>query len=242
MLLVGLDLETNGTDLVNGEITEIGAVLWDTCAQMPLEIFSQMIWHEAQPPLSPDIEFLTGLTTDMLRTHGVPPQIALGELEAFVTQHEVEAIVAHNGTEFDRPFLESFSRRFGVPLTAKHWIDTMMDVPYPAHITTRKLTHLAAEHGFLNPFAHRAVFDVLTDLHVLSHYDAAMVLASSKEPNVKIVAETTVPWKDGGQSTGEAKARGFRWNGDTKQWVKTVKANRVQTEIEGAPFKVHVVG
>jgi len=79
----------------------------------------------------------------------------------------------------------------------------VVDVPSPPQITTRKLAHLAAEHGFLNPFAHRAVFDVLTMLKILSCYPIENVIISSNQPLMKLVALVAF---DGRY---KAKARGF---------------------------------
>jgi DNA polymerase-3 subunit epsilon len=241
MLLFGIDFETNSVDVTTAEITEIGGVLWDTATKAPLRIFSTLVWHENMPTLSPDIEFLTGLTNPVLEDWGVSPVCALNDLVAHLEAEGLQAVVAHNGTGFDKPLLENYAKRWGVEIPALHWIDTQLDIPFPAHVKTRKLTHLAAEHGFLNPFAHRAVFDVLTMFSVLSHYDAEHVLARSKEENIQLVAQTEKPWVDGGKSTGEAKARGFYWDGVLKLWLKTVKASQVAEETASAPFTVGVL-
>lgn len=242
MLLLGLDFETTGLDVAADEITEIGAVLWETATQTPLRVESIMVWHENQKALTEDLQFLTGLTPTMLQEHGQTPVSALHDLALLMETPGLMGVVAHNGTTFDRPLLEANAKRWQVPLPKVHWIDTSVDIDYPAHIQTRKLTHLAAEHGFLNPFAHRAVFDVLTMLAILSKYEADRVLALSREPSIKVRAVTIPPWEDGGVSTNAAKGRGFRWDGQAKQWLRIMKASQLQREMDTAPFKMIAMG
>lgn len=240
MLLCGVDFETTGLDVQNDRIIEFGAVIWDTTRQCPVLIHSGFVNPERE--ISEEITKLTGITNEDIEMWGFPAPVALAGLIDFM--REAEAVVAHNGLGFDKPLLEAEVQRHHLtsvyPLLP--WIDTSVDVDYPESIKTRKLVHLAAEHGFLNPFAHRAVADVLTMLRILSHYDAATVLATSQIPNVKLLAMTKKPWEDaapeGRKEIDKAKARGFRYDGSTKQWVKNVKQNRVAEEMAHGEFAV----
>ena len=122
----------------------------------------------------------------------------------------VAFIVAHNGISFDKPIFYANATRWDMtaPLELP-WADTMIDIPYDPSIQTKKLSYLAAEHGFLNPFPHRAVFDVMTMLKMIQDYDMEWLLKLSKEPLVTLIAATTHPKYDGGKSNEEAKARGY---------------------------------
>lgn len=242
MLVLGLDFETTGLDTSTDEITEVGAVLFETATRTPLRIISTLVCHEDQKPLTPDLEALTGLTNQILEDYGIWPPGALDELREVMVTPGLVAVVAHNGTTFDKPLLEAQAKRWEVTLPVLPWIDTSVDVEYPKAIQTRKLTHLAAEHGFVNPFAHRAVFDVMTMLNVLCRYDVAAVLEMSKQPSITLRAMTEKPWEDGGKSTDAAKARGYRWNGECKMWLRVVKAPHVAQEIASAPFQVVELG
>jgi fructose-1,6-bisphosphatase/sedoheptulose 1,7-bisphosphatase-like protein len=115
------------------------------------------------------------------------------------------------------------------------WIDTAKDIPYPKSITTRKLTHLAAEHGFVNQMAHRAVTDVLTMLKVLSFYEAKTVVEWSSSPTIKIKAMVTRETKE------LAKERGSRWDAPSVAWFKEIKEFQLMTEIKDSSFKIVVV-
>lgn len=234
MLIVGLDFETTGLDVKADRVIEVGAVLWCTERKAPLRLFSEMINPGIE--LSPEITALTGISTQDLERFGQQAYSVFLRLTEFLGQGE--AVLAHNGKRFDFPlYWEELKRMDGVRFspTPLLFIDSSVDVDYPAQITTRKLTHLAAEHGFLNPFAHRAVFDVLTMLSVVSRYDWEKVVANAKTPDITIQAVVSYDRRE------EAKARGFRWDGDKKAWLKVIKEPRFEEETKDYPFRCAIV-
>src|SRR5690349_19859099 len=122
--------------------------------------------HDADYPESPpQLVELTGITDEMLKKRGVYPGKALDQLTRLM--NEADYVVAHNGANFDKPIYRMECQRHSITASGKPWIDSRTDVPYPSKIKARKLTHLAAEHGFANPFQHRALFDCLTMLKIL---------------------------------------------------------------------------
>lgn len=230
MLVLGLDFETTGLDTEKDSIIEIGAVLWDAKAKTPVRIGSMFINWLPQVTLTDEIVRLTGITDSFLENFGAEPASTLQDLINEIKN--VPFVIAHNGTNFDKPILASNLKRCGLDMPETKWIDSSVDVPYPPHITTRKLVHLAAEHGFLNPFAHRATFDVLTMLMVVSKYDIEEIAATAAIPSVTLQAVVGFAEKDA------AKSRGFRWNKASGQWVKTVKENKIEEEMRSYPFRV----
>jgi len=234
MLLLGLDLETTGRNTNTDQIIEVGAVIWDTDKCSPVQILSEMVWYDGiwdgASSTKEEIEKLTNISYEDIVTYGSHPTEVLNKLKKVMSIKNLVAVVAHNGNEFDKPMLLSNAKKWNIELPDLHWIDTMVDIPYDANIQTRKLPHLAAEHGFINPFSHRAIFDVLTMLKITQSYDMDWVIKLSKEPSITLIANTTPPWQDGGKSNDEAKSKGFRWNG--KAWVKTVRESQLQTEKE----------
>lgn len=241
MLVLGIDFETTGLDTDKDRIIEVGAVLWCTRRDAPLSMLSCYMHAPDYPRLTDEIQSLTGILPDDLEQLHRPPRHVFDELHRLV--QPATAIVAHNGTKFDRPLFAAELVRQGrdFNLWDRPWLDTSVDVPYPERVSTRKLTHLAAEHAFVNPFPHRALFDVLTMLTVLSRYDFAEVCKLSLEPSVELVARTQKPWDDGGASTTLAKARGYRWDGARKQWTKIVKKCHVERELSHKEFPVTVL-
>lgn len=233
MLLLGLDFETTGLDFAKDRIIEVGAVLWDTTRGVPVRMLSELVSHpdsDECPEVSEEITRITGITQADLDQFSVPWMEARRALNGMALA--ADAVVAHNGTGFDQPMLCAHLDRLEhsqaphLEIWRGPWIDTCTDVDYPPAITTRKLTHLAAEHGFLNPFPHRAVSDVLTMLKVLSHYDIGPVLESSRQPSFTVRAMVSYDDRE------KAKARGYRWDGGKKVWTKIVKGHRLNDEIE----------
>lgn len=233
MKVLGIDFESTWTDPVNpkeARITEIGVCLMDWETQTPLEVFSTLVYDDSYPKSPPELVELTGITDEMLISRGVPPEVAFRDLINLI--NECDYVVAHNGNEFDKPLCLSEFMRYGFRLPEKPWIDTKTDIKYPKHIKTRKLTHLAADHGFANPFAHRALFDVLTMLKILSFYPIEGVIELSKEPLVHCIARVSFQDKD------KAKSRGYYWDGDKRAWFKPLKESEFSKEENEAPFVV----
>ncbi len=239
MRLLGLDLETTGFQTDTARITELGVALWDTDTKRPLTVFGAFIYEDSYDEVfTPDVvemmNRVCGITPELLEEFGTPPKVNLEWLEKFVTKHEVEYLVAHNGENYDKPLLMAELTRHGVDaprLRSLPWIDTRVDIPFASEPDSRKLKHLAGDHGFLNPFAHRAVFDVLTMLTVLSHYDIEKVIAYSKIPFAVLMADVSFQDKD------KAKAERYSWEkiGEQvfpKKWVKKVKVDQVERERE----------
>lgn len=233
MKLLGLDFETTGLSFEDDRIIEIGAVLWDSETGKPLQIFSHLVKHEDSPELTSEITEITGITQEMIDTYGVGASKVFPALATFFKK--ADAVVAHNGREFDRPMLEAHLSRTGGNMPALPWIDTMLDVPYSEKITTRKLSHLAADHGFLNPFAHRAIFDVMTMLMVLQKYNVEEVFQLSQEPDVTLIAQVSFEEKD------LAKNRHYKWHAETRTWRKTLKESKVPAEQQECGFATRVL-
>ena len=241
MLLLGLDLETTGLKTDSDFIIEVGAALWDTDRNAALVLYSEMV--DPGVTISEEITRITGITNEDLKTYGRQPSSVLVETRKLIMLSDL--VVAHNGTFFDRPLLEAELKRHAFEIPEKPWLDTSTDVPYPEHIKVRKLSYLAAEHGFLNPFAHRALSDVLTMLQVLSKYDINRVLEFSREPSYVLTAIAKKPWEDtapeGKKEIDLVKARGYRFNGGSKKWQKQVKQSQLEKEQQHQEFEVLVV-
>lgn len=224
MLILGVDVETTGLDPNKEEITEIGAVLWDTEFAAPVKFFNHLLKPSCELPEK--VQKLTGITPRLLDEHHSDPLYVAQELDNLI--HKCDYVAAHNA-KFDRAFITVFlHKQLGVTLRDVPWIDSQYDIPYAEEITTRKLTHLAAEHGFVNPFAHRAVTDVLTMLQVCSQYNWSEVVTLAAAPTMTIRAKVTFEEKDKARSTG------FRWNGDSKVWLKDIKTFQYDTELAKA--------
>jgi len=243
--VLGLDFETEVFDAFDPKVqrvTEIGAVLWDTERAFPLKMYNELVWSK-EHTFSPRITEITGTTESDLKEFGVIPRFALNQLLAMIL--DSDAVVAHNGNAFDKVVLESECARHGLQMPHTPWIDTICDVPYPKKIETRKLEFLCPSHGFINPFSHRALFDVLAMLRVMSNYDFAAILKLSQEPNITVRAKTAAPFGNtaerGAKETAHAKARGYRWDGTNKIWHKNIKQSAYEDEAKACPYPVVIL-
>lgn len=231
MYVLGLDLETTGLDVEKDEIIEIGVVVWHVEERRPCLCFNALLRPTiALPPI---ITELTGITEDYLRQFSMETKSAYNALNMLMGK--CDYVVAHNGTNFDKPFYTLGSNLAVGKVIDKPWIDTNCDIPYASEIKTRKLSHLAAEHKFINPFPHRAITDILTMLQILSQYDINDILKYQKAPNIWIEAMVTY------DNRNDASRMGYHWNGKSKKWEKTIKDFLLQNEIKKSPFEIKVI-
>lgn len=226
MKIVGIDFETTGLDPATDQVTEIGAVLFDWEGKIPLQILSCFVL--TPKPLPEEIIRLTGITDEMLADFGRTEADAFSDLDWLIDRSDYA--MAHNGAEFDLKFYKQTCARLGRSPQDKLWLDSKTDIRYPESIITRSLGYLAAEHNFLNPFRHRAVFDVLTMLNVASNYDLQSIVARAMEPTVYARAIVTFDQKD------KAKDRGYYWYPKGKIWWRSFKQSDYLAEKDTCGF------
>lgn len=240
MIVCGLDTETTGLDVNVERILELGYVLWDTDTGVPLFMDSIIMYDDTYPKITQSIVDLTGIGEDYVKRFAVDPCVGFRKFLEVTHKHQPTVIVAYNGNGYDRPLLVNELKRNGFPLpllVAQPWVDIMQDLPEPKSI---KLKYLAAEHGFVFPFAHRAVFDVLTTLLIMQKYPLDVILESAKSP--EIIARALVTFDDlaGREAAKKAGFRWQEWNGKTypKMWVKGMKEIHLAKLKESASFQV----
>jgi DNA polymerase III epsilon subunit-like protein len=214
-IICGIDCETTGLDLEKDWPTEVGWIVCDTANYRPLAMRSMLVTSPV--PLPDEVGKLTGLTSEVVSAHGSTPAVVGQKIVEDIARFGVSYMVAHNGEAFDKPMLAKLHR----DVDMRPWIDTRHDVPYPDSMSSRRLVHLAAEHGFLNPAAHSALADVQTMLQILRHYDFAEVARTALSPWVILRAIVSFDDKD------KAKKLRYTWEkpgpGNAiypKQWVK----------------------
>lgn len=229
MILLGMDLETTHFDQDILRVTEMGAVLYDTKYGCPIDVQADLVYESdinAHLPMSQEVVNLTGITDSMLLEYGKRSDVVLRRF--FDMYKRADYVVAHNGNAFDKPVLQRWVQRtFGDAdnFLSKtgindqhgqlHWLDTMLDIPYPDKINIRKLEDLCGRHGFLNPFPHRAFTDVMAMMKILGNYDINQVIEISHSPTLTF--QSLVDY----HNRHVAKQAGFKWI--DKKWVKSIK-------------------
>ena len=226
LYFMGLDVETTGLNSESCEIIELAYAVYDMRAKKPVFMRSDLILHEGLE-VPPEITEITGIRTEDCRGWGEMPSLVYVEFLKYA--QDMDFLVAHNAP-FDKAFVMKSMKEFGVEETIGHipWIDTITDVNWRT-TGSRKLGYLAADHGFLNPFAHRALFDVITMMNLLCEYDVDEIVRRSKIPTKKVIANV------GFQDKELAKERGFKWDAEGKVWWMNMKEDEIKQTL--FPFK-----
>jgi len=241
MLLVGIDVETTGLDTSKDRIIELAYAVWCTEKGAPLFMRSSLVQTDAS--VSEEITKITGITPDMLGQFGESLKATLTDFVLTLAKHRIEYLVAYNGRNFDYPVLNAELKRVEIDLPEVKCIDPVEDLPYEEVAKRRKLVHMAADHGFLNPFPHRALFDVLTMMKILQGFPLPEVLHRAASPSV--VVRAMLPYED--VSGREAiKKKGFRFNEldgkrYEKQWVKKIKECDLPFLQKEVPVKLVII-
>ena len=230
MRICGIDVETTGLDDKTDRIIEVGACLFDWDSKVPLALYSSLVIPERDIP--EEITALTGITAGQINEFGWPEEAVLGCVDDLLIK--ADYIMAHN-SPFDKGFFDKAVDRQQMVSRNLPWLDSLMDIVYPKEVATRNLNYLAAEAGFINPWKHRAIFDVMTMLKLASDYDIEAIIARSKEPTLYVQAVVSFEEKE------LAKERGYRWYGPKKLWWKAAKQSDHEAEKLECPFRTQLL-
>lgn len=230
-ILAGIDFETTGLDPKTDRIIEIGAVLYEWETSLPVQFYSTLVRPDR--PIPEEITRITGITDEQVDCYGRSERAALQELENFLVF--ADYAMAFNGTNFDKLFYIEVCKRNGWEPSPTFWLDASLDVKWPENIKTRNLQHLAAEYLFLNPFRHRAVFDVLTMFKVVQNFNLDEIIARAKEPTLYVQIFSDYNDKE------KVKALGYRWFAPKKMWWKTLKRSDYLAEKDTCGFRTELL-
>lgn len=120
MIIAGLDIETTGLLTPDHRIIEIYIGLWKD---------EKRIWQYEQR-IDPE----RGISADSQRVHGISINDLFGQPKWKAVAPMVQKIlsradllVAHNGNEFDLPFIAKELKRVGLEIPEKPSVDTMLE-------------------------------------------------------------------------------------------------------------------
>ena len=235
MNIVFFDIETTGFEYIKGaRMTEIAWAKYDTDLK---RVVGQQSWiiNAKVDEVPENITKLTGITLDTLRTHGKDKRAILNLF--FDAVRESDAIFARNGIKFDWPFICCEARESQVTPPETVLIDDYIDIKYPPNQKNCTLSHVAADHGFLNPFPHQAMGDVMTMIRVMEvgGYDLELAFGSARHPMLEIVSLAPYAMKD------KVKAAGFNWDperGQKGEWFKNMRGHVYENADFGFPTRI----
>ena len=211
-----VDIETTGLNSNEDKIIEFGLLEFafdDHSGPSIRSMYSGL--EDPSIPLKPEIVRLTGLNDELLRGQRIDWEL--------VARHwqRAEVIVAHNA-EFDRSFLSLVPQLGGME---KHWACSVRHIDWRSKkFGSLKLNYLAADHGFVNPFAHRALFDCATTYRLIAPH-LRELMQGSQEPEVDVFA-TGSPF----ESKDILKANGYRWDVEKRVWRKRIMSAGLEAE------------
>lgn len=244
-----LDLETTGVNHLVDRITEIGIKVTSHDFKHVYAEYNKLVWEDNYPPITPEVEEITGIDQDLLLGQGIKPWLAMQDFNELVHIHKPSYIIAYNAN-FDRSFMDVELQRQGHGVMA-NWICAMTDVKSNYKYKSWKLMHLALDYGVpVDPNElHRAINDVelMRQMLIKTGVTPESMWQYRQSPSIYLAATTRPPWEDGGDSTTRAKQHGFAWEkskGDDrmfpKRWVKKVK--QMDYKPEEYPFLTTVIG
>lgn len=213
-----VDLETTGLNPNENSIIELGLLEFRMIDQ-DTAVISSMYSSLQDPgePLSEEVRRLTGLDDTAVRGQSIDWTVVAKFWQ------RADIIIAHNA-EFDRSFISSIKQLADLK---KHWACSVRHIDWRSkNFSSLKLNYLAADHGFVNPFAHRAMFDCATTYRIIAPHIAELI-KSSHEAEVEISAVGS-PF----ESKDVLRAKGYRWDADRRVWHKRIPSSRLESERE----------
>jgi DNA polymerase III epsilon subunit-like protein len=215
-------VDTESTGIGEGAaVIEIAAVVYDCWARSMVSAWS--------------VTLKTEVVNDAMHINHIPDGIgqvsyaaAMAHLKRLVGM--CEHVIAHNAA-YDRSVLPE--------LAEASWLCSYADIAWPKS-DPKNLAELCLRHGVSMSRAHRAIDDCLGIVSLLdrvgeSHDLVELInnaVARRDEPQVTVRAMVDYDTRE------EAKGAGFKWEGGTRRWLKTVRVSELADLKAACKFQV----
>lgn len=221
------DVETTGLDASSDEVIEIGALKFEWAEDVDEEHGTRSIYQprvvslygglkDPGRPLPELIKRLTGITDEDVAGKSWDDNI----LSDFARSAHIH--VAHNAG-FDSRFIGKLP--FFSEATNPTWACSMRHIDWTDKgFKSLALNYLAADHGFVNPFPHRALFDCATTFRLLQPHFLEL-LGSRSQKQFLICA-----WGSPFHTKDRLRERKFQWDASLRVWKKEVLESKVEEE------------
>jgi DNA polymerase-3 subunit epsilon len=220
-----VDLETTGIVPEDDEIIEIG--LLEFCHESFQNPSITRVYSGLSEPTSPLTDIIKKIT-------GLDDKVLQGQKIDWDFVYEImarsEVIIAHNA-DFDRGFLE---RSCSYKKPKGRWACSQSHIDWQAlFFKSKALNYLACDHGFVNPFAHRAMFDCATTFRLISNHLSELYRTSLLKQFE--VAALGAPY----EVKDTLKARGYRWDPARRVWAKRIFENHLKEERDFLSVEIY---
>ena len=224
-----VDVETTGINADEDAIIEIGVVEFVLREGKSSPELLNMYGALEDPgrPITEEIQKLTGLDNGLLKGQKIAWEYIRSLLE------RSSLVVAHNAA-FDRSFIEKRPELAGLDL---HWACSMKHIDWRGKgYKTRALNYLAADHGFVNAFAHRALFDCATTFRLIAPYFQELVQRSYLRELRVLAVQAPFEMKD------KLKQQDYRWDAEKRVWFKDVFEDTLDAERSFLSSEIYTQG
>lgn len=228
MIYCSLDFETTGVDTVNDRPIEFGGLLYSTGQRKCLDNLGVLI--KTDKVITAEITDITGIHPVAVERYGYDQAEILPLVLDMVSQSD--AVIGYNCRRFDKKILYEWASREGMAVPEKPWIDMFYDMPW--RVPTAKLSHVLADHGFINYFPHSAYADAQGVVLLSTKYDEQLLLNRAQS---KIVILQGQQGRNNNDIVKRPPFR-FRWQPTEKIWWKPVKEQDVDEVVQSAPFQI----
>jgi DNA polymerase-3 subunit epsilon len=211
-----VDVETTGLNSSVHQIIEIGIIEFMLNSESGAAI-TRMYGALSDPgqPLSQEIERLTGIKTAHLANQKIDWQMVASMMQ------RAKIVIAHNA-DFDRSFLSQVAE---LQKIEAHWGCSIRHIDWKAKGSgSQALNYLAADHGFINPFPHRALFDCATTFRLIAPHLEELIENSHQKTFRVDAVNSPFEKKD------TLKENGYRWDAARKIWYKIIFERQLATE------------
>jgi DNA polymerase-3 subunit epsilon len=150
-----LDVETTGLDYTKDKITEVGLIIYDADAALPIWSYGSL--NDPKMDIDPTVVALNGITNELCHKQKV--DFGLLDKKAASCTY----LIAHNAI-FDMQFIFAETGNRGGFAPGK-WLCSQYLVDWteiPGVRGSQRQAHIGADLGIFNTFPHRAVFDAAT--------------------------------------------------------------------------------